>query len=173
MNQKTEAQQKTHYRKAFNSPYLSSADVVEPVVFTVQRAALEPDKSKKTKDMLNTLYFAEREIRKGEPLKPMVLNATNSKMMKEITGSHFLEDWHGVRVQIYVKNDVRFGRDMVDGLRIMPAPQRKQLHPGTSNWTNAKEAYKRDGNLTAVLEKVDISPEHQEQLIAEVESEVS
>ncbi|HEY4714425.1 MAG TPA: hypothetical protein VIH30_09345, partial [Aquirhabdus sp.] len=77
--------EKTHYRKAFHSPYLSAADITEPVVLTIQRVNLEPDKTKKTKDLFNTAYFVERQIRVGEPLKPMILNATNSKMLKTLT----------------------------------------------------------------------------------------
>ena len=81
---------KTHYRKAFNSPYLSSADIVEPTDLTISHVRLEPDKTKKTKDLLNTAYFKEREIRKGEALKPMVLNATNSKMLaNEMDKTHY------------------------------------------------------------------------------------
>ena len=37
---------KTHYRKAFNSPYLSSADIVEPTDLTISHVRLEPDKTK-------------------------------------------------------------------------------------------------------------------------------
>ncbi|MDF3665184.1 hypothetical protein P3S60_23560, partial [Enterobacter hormaechei] len=47
---------KTHYRKAFDSPYLSSADIVEPTVLTIARATLENDKTKKSKDVFNTAY---------------------------------------------------------------------------------------------------------------------
>lgn len=54
---------KTHYRKAFDSPYLSSADIVEPTVLTIARATLENDKTKKSKDVFNTAYFEERELR--------------------------------------------------------------------------------------------------------------
>ena len=71
---------KTHYRKAFDSPYLSSADIVEPTVLTIARATLENDKTKKSKDVFNTAYFEERELRPGEKPKPMILNATNSKI---------------------------------------------------------------------------------------------
>ncbi|EAM4476848.1 hypothetical protein EA593_25365, partial [Salmonella enterica subsp. enterica serovar Give] len=92
------SEQKTHYRKAFDSPYLSSADIVEPTILTIARVALESDKTKKTKDVFNTAYFEERELRPGEKLKPMILNATNSKTLKGITGSPFLEDWGGVKV---------------------------------------------------------------------------
>ena len=160
---------KTHYRKAFDSPYLASADIVEPIVLTVKFVRLEPDRTKKTKDKFNTAHFAEKEIRPGEPLKPMILNATNSKTMKQLTGSAFIDDWNDVRVTVYVDHNVKFGKESVEGLRISPqAPTRKVLTPEmTKAWENAKAAYKRDGHLDSVLSRVDISEEHQAQLIAE------
>ena len=163
--------EKTHYRKAFDSPYLSSADIVEPTVLTVKYVDLAIDRTKKTKDFFNTAHFVETEIRKGEVLKPMILNASNSKTMKQLTGSAFIDDWQNVRITIYVDHNVRFGKETVEGLRISPyAPEvsRKVLTPAnTTPWANAKAAYKRDGNLDAVLMKVDISEEHQAQFMDE------
>lgn len=165
---------KTHYRKAFDSPYLSSADIVEPTVLTIRLVALEPDKTKKTKDVFNTAHFVEKEIRPGEPLKPMILNATNSKTMKALTGSAFLEDWQNVRVTIYVDNNVRFGKEVMEGLRISPhAPEQRYITPGTRLWENAKKAYQRDGTLDAVLAKAAMSDEHQKQLIEECQRAVA
>lgn len=163
--------EKTHYRKAFNSPYLSSADITEPTVLTVQRVTLELDKTKKTKDLFNTAYFVEKEIRSGEPLKPMILNAGNSKTLKALVGSAFIDDWTNIKITVYVDGSVRFGKDTVEGLRISkiaPTITRRVITPQTENlWSNAKAAYLRDGNLKAVLSKADISEEHQLQLIAE------
>jgi hypothetical protein len=162
--------EKTHYRKAFDSPYMSSADIVEPTVLTIKRVALEGDKTKKTKDLFNTAHFVEREIRPGEKLKPMILNATNSKTMKGLTGSAFIDDWQNVRVTVYVDPGIKFGKDTVEGLRISPyAPEeKKQITPEVANlWKRAKAAFMRDGNLDAVLSYADMSQEHQEQLIAE------
>lgn len=163
--------EKTHYRKAFDSPYLSSADIVEPTVLTVKHVKLEADRTKKTKDLFNTAHFVEKEIRRGEPLKPMILNATNSKTMKALTNSAFIDDWNNVRITIYVDHNVRFGKESVEGLRISPhAPEavKRTISPEqVKAWASAKEAYKRDGNLDAVLDKVNISEEHQTQLIEE------
>ncbi|EIK5380145.1 hypothetical protein LJ917_001602 [Salmonella enterica] len=163
------SEQKTHYRKAFDSPYLSSSDIVEPTILTIARVALESDKTKKTKDVFNTAYFEERELRPGEKLKPMILNATNSKTLKGITGSPFLEDWGGVKVTVFVDKNVRFGKESVEGLRISPARVIKpSLTPEkTQAWSNAKAAYQRDGNLDAVKSRMDISPAFEQQLIAE------
>jgi hypothetical protein len=165
--------EKTHFRKAFDSPYLSSSDLVEPVTLTVKEVRLEADKSKRTKDKFNTMYFVESEIRKGEPLKPMILNAGNSKIMKSLTNTPFIEDWAKTKVTIYVEHNVKFGKETMDGLRISPnKPQGKSLLTPdlTKNWENAKQAYLRDGNLTKVLERVDMSQEHQLQLKKECEA---
>lgn len=164
--------EKTHYRKAFDSPYLSSADIVEPTVLTVARVSLEVDRTKKTKDMFNTAHFVEKELRPGEKLKPMILNASNSKTMKGLTGSAFIDDWQNIRITVYVDHNVRFGKETVEGLRISPhAPERKYLTPNqTKAWENAKSAYKRDGSLDAVLARVSMSDEHQAQLMEECEA---
>jgi hypothetical protein len=160
---------KTHYRKAFDSPYLSSADIVEPTNLTIASVRLEIDRTKKTKDKFNTAYFAQEFLRPGEKLKPMILNASNSKMLKKIANSPFIEDWANVGVTVYVDHNVRFGKETVEGLRIMPQSVMKPtLTPeNTKAWENAKAAYKRDGNLHKVFERVILSEEHQAQLIAE------
>lgn len=153
--------EKTHYRKAFNSPYLSSADIVEPTVLTVKCVRLEQDKTKKTKDCFNTAYFTEPEIRHGEPLKPMILNAHNSKVIKTLTGSSFIDDWNDVPVTVYVDSNVKFGRDTVEGLRISTEPPRakRAIQRDSKQWEHAVTAYKRDGNLDKVREHVLVSDE--------------
>ena len=160
---------KTHYRKAFDSPYLSSADIVDATQLTISSVKLEIDQTKKTKDSFNTAHFSEKEIRPGEKLKPMILNASNSKTLKNLTGSPFIEDWKNVPVMIYVDHNVRFGKETVEGLRISPnKPEKKQLTPDNIKaWDNAKAAYKRDSNLDKVLERMIMSDTDQAKLIAE------
>lgn len=162
----------THYRKVFDSPYLSSMDVVDPITLTIAKVTQEADKTKKSKETFNTAYFAEKFIRPGEKLKPMILNATNSKTMAKLTGSPFIEDWAGARVTVYVERGIKFGRETVDGLRIMQAPTRKEITPGNVKmWEAAKAAYRRDGNLDKVLAKADMTDEHVAQLIDECRQE--
>ena len=160
---------KTHFRKAFDSPYLSSADIVGPTVLTVARVTLEADRTKKTKDVFNTAWFAERELRPGEKLKPMILNATNSNTLKKLTGSPFIEDWVNLKVTVYVDPNVRFGKEVMEGLRISPkVPVAASITPATVKaWQNAKAAYQRDGNLDAVLARASMTDEDQARLIEE------
>jgi hypothetical protein len=163
--------EKTHYRKAFNSPYLSSADIIGPTVLTIAKVMLQADQTKKSKDEFNTAYFKEKFLRPGELLKPMILNAQNSKIMKELADSPFIDDWQDITVTIYVDHNVKFGRETVEGLRISPqrpATTKPVVTPDNKKiWDSAINAYKRDGNFKAILEKADMSPEHQQMIIDE------
>ena len=88
--------------------------------------------------------------------------------VRKITGTPFIEDWGNTRVTVYVERGIKFGRDTVDGLRVMQAAQRKFITPENARmWEAAKAAYRRDGNLDKVLEKADMIEEHIEQLKAE------
>ena len=166
---------KTHFRKAFDSPYLSSADIVGPTVLTIKSVTLEGDHTKKTKDHFNTAHFVESELRPGEKLKPMILNATNSKTLRNITGSAFIDDWQNVTVTVYVDPNVRFGKESVEGLRISPKPPgKKVLTPeNVKQWDAAKKSYIETGNLERVLSRVDMSRDHQTQLMEECTNEVA
>jgi hypothetical protein len=99
----------------------------------------------------------------------MILNATNSKTLKNLTGSAFIDDWINVSVTIYVDPNVRFGKETMEGLRISPQkPEKKMIGPESGKaWENAKIAYKRDGNLNSVLVRVGMSQDHQNQLVEE------
>jgi len=167
-----EAQGLTHYRKAFNSPYLSAADIVGPTNLTISHVLLQPDASNKSKDFFNTAYFAEREIREGEVLKPMILNVGNSKMVAGFSGSKFIEHWQNIRVTIFVAENVKYGRDLVEGLRVSAEQPPKQLPFLTPDqedtWNAAVASLANTGGLTKVLEHMQISPEHQAQLHTQV-----
>ena len=158
-------EEKTHYRKAFNSPYLSAADVVEPMTFQIKFVALQEDATKKTKDKFNTIHWVEKEIRAGEELKPMILNATNSRTLKTLTGSPYIEDWAGTHVTVYTEQGIRFGRDTVEGLRISTEKLRiakPALNQQGPQWANAVAAYKRDKSFTAIEKRCTVSDEQKE-----------
>jgi len=143
--------------------------MVGPIALTISHVTLEADRTKQSQNHFNTAHFVERELRPGEPLKPMVLNATNSSTMRKLTGSPFIEDWQNVRVTIYVDPNVRFGKDITEGLRINPKPPTiSAITPANKKaWDNAKAAYRRDGNLDAVLARASMSDVDQQQLIKE------
>lgn len=174
MNQQSH---KTHYRKVFKSDHLSVADLEDfleagsNLNFTITQVKQEMGiKVAGRTGNFNIAYFKEN-------IKPLVLNATNSKVLKTLTQSSFVEDWKNLYINLYIDPNAAIKGEVVGGVRInpnLPARQQAILNPEqTERWNNAKEAYKRDGNLNAVKKRVGISPEHEQQLINEVQSEQS
>lgn len=155
---------KTHYRKVFKSDHLGVADLEDllesgsNLVFTIKNVRQEIGAKVAGKKInANIAYF-------NEPIKPLVLNATNSKIVKGFAkNSPFVEDWAGIAVQVYIDPTVKMKGDIVGGVRINPQqPQARQTvtKDNAKLWKGAVNAYKRDGNLDAVLAKADISPEN-------------
>lgn len=156
--------EKTHYRKVFKSDHLGSADIEDfkengsDLIFTIAHVRQEINAKVAGKKIdANIAYFKEK-------IKPMVLNATNSKVLSKLTKSSFVEDWVNVTIQLYIDASVRMKGEVVGGVRISPNVVRPKKPVVTKEnaamWTNATNAYKRDGNFYAVLERADISKEN-------------
>ena len=170
------SENKTHYRKVFKSDHLGVADLEDlqesgsNLVFTIKHVKQEFDVRVAGKKInANIAYF-------NEPIKPLVLNATNSKVVKEFNGkSPFVEDWSNTIIQLYIDSNVKLMNEVVGGVRInpkQPATTKRIITPEKSNmWKNAKDAFKRDGNLVAVLEKAEMSKDHQFMLVEECHKE--
>lgn len=170
------SEKKTHYRKVFKSDHLGQADIEDytetgsNLVFTIAYVRQEFGVMVAgRKGDHNIAYFVEK-------IKPMVLNATNSKIVRGFAGgSPFVEDWKNIPVQFYIDPNVKMKGEKVGGVRISPIqPQltKKVITPETTAlWNNAKNAYKRDGNLVAVLERCDMSPDDQLKLMEECKAE--
>ena len=108
----------------------------------------------------NIAYFSNKGV------KPWVLNAGNSKIVKKLAGgSSFVEDWGNLTVQLYIDHTASYGGEITGGVRVNPNPPIKRRAVITREnkelWTNAKNAYKRDGNFDAVLKRADISQDDQ------------
>lgn len=162
---------KTHYRKVFKSDHLGVADLEDLIEagsnlnFTISCVKQEfKVRVAGKKGDFNIAYFAEG-------IKPLVLNATNSKTLKKITGSSFVEDWQNLYINLYIDPSASIGGQTVGGVRInpnLPAREKPPLTKENANqWESAKAAYLRDGNLNKVKARVSISPELESQLIEE------
>lgn len=155
---------KTHYRKVFKSDHLGVADIEDLIeaksnlIFTINQVKQEIGvKVAGRKGNYNIAYFQE-------DIKPLVLNATNSKAMKFLAGgSSFVEDWAGIPVQLYIDPTASFGGEITGGVRIHPNPVKKrmELMPNTHAWDRAIGAYRRAGDLSEVLKHMDISDVNQ------------
>jgi hypothetical protein len=155
--------EKTHYRKVFKSDHLGVADLEDFIeagsnmTFTVSHVLQHQNEQVAGKKInCNVAYFVEK-------IKPLVLNSGNSKVMKGFAkNSPFVEDWNNIPITLYIDHSARLKGEVVGGVRINPsAPKGKQtLTPDSPNWQSAVDAYKRDGNLDAVLKRAHIAPEH-------------
>lgn len=162
---------KTHYRKVFKSDHLGVADLEDlqeagsNLVFTITHVKQEIGVAVAgRKGNYNIAYFNEK-------IKPLVLNATNSKTVKGFCdNSPFVEDWVNVNVHLFIDPNVKMKGEIVGGVRIN-TNQPKQK--GTINkdnkkgWDKAVTAYKRDGNFDAVVSKAFISEENMEAIMLE------
>lgn len=164
---------KTHYRKVLKSDHLGIADLEDfqeegsSLIYNIKFVNQEHGARVAGKKIdANIAYF-------NEPIKPLVLNATNAATMRLLTGSPFIEDWQNIPVQLYIDNNVKMKGEIVGGVRISPiAPKVQQVitPENAKAWANVVNAYKRDGNFDKVLARAVVSPEHQQQIINEYSS---
>lgn len=135
---------KTHYRKVFKSDHLGVADLEEymedgkDLIFTIKEVKQEIGvRVAGTKGDHNIAYFKE-------DIKPLVLNATNSKIVKSFNNnSPFVEDWGNTLVELYIEPNIKFGKDTVEGVRIKPVqPKLTKTKPKftQANFEKAKQA---------------------------------
>lgn len=106
----------THWKKLTNPDYLG-AYALEPgqdLIVTIKSVANEvvtgTDGKKET---CSVMHFVEK-------VKPMVLNATNSKTITKLLKTPYIEQWAGRKIQIYVESGIKAFGDIVDALRIRP-----------------------------------------------------
>jgi hypothetical protein len=171
----SDQQPKTHYRKVFKSDHLGQADLEDfkeegsNLVFTVAYVNQEMGAKVAGKTInANIAYFVER-------IKPLVLNATNSAVMKKLTGSAFIEDWQSVVIQLYIEPNVKMKGEVVGGVRIShltPKLAKPQITKDNAKmWGNAKAAYIKHGNFIRIFKQADITPENQALMLAEIKAE--
>ena len=113
---------KTHWKKLNNPDYLG-AYALEPgedLILTIKNAQEETytgNGGKKETGLV--VHFNEREY------PPLICNATNAKTISKVSGSPYVEDWSGQKVQFYAAEVSAFG-EVVEALRIRPFPPKTE-----------------------------------------------
>lgn len=99
--------------------------------------------------------------------KPMILNATNQKIMQKLFDSPYIEDWKGKKMILFVAKVKAFG-DTVDALRVKPtAPKLPELTPSHEKWEAAKTAIKAGNtNVTDIRKSYILSADNEKLLTA-------
>lgn len=118
----------THWRKILNTEYLGGFDLddgqgkFEDIVVTIKDVKRETVKDQNGKDdTCLVLHF-------NEPVKPMILNVTNSKTITKLTKTPYIEKWIGSRIQIGTEKVKAFG-ETHDALRIRKFPPKTTAKP--------------------------------------------
>lgn len=132
---------KTHWKKLHNPDYLGAyslnqgEDMILTIDYVKNEIVTNPDGRK---EECPVVHFTEKE-------KPMILNVTNMKTISKIAGSPYVEDWHGIKIQLYTALVKAFGEEM-EALRIRPkAPQATKpvLDQNYKGWNAAINALKQ------------------------------
>lgn len=157
---------KIHWKKQFNYDYLGSY-------------SLEPGK-----DMILTIKSIGKEMVTGsngkkeecvvckfsENVKPMILNKTNCKIIENVYGTPYIDDWVGKKIQIYAARVRAFG-DEVEALRIrkkVPQTNKPELTPDMSAWNKAIEHLSKNGKIEDIRKKYKLSEENADKLMEAV-----
>ena len=155
---------KTHWKKVFNSDYLGSCDLEDgkDLKAVIKSVAIGTVKNTDGKEQeRNIATFTDPKI------KPMILNVTNSKMVKKFAKSVYINDWNNIPVQIYSKDDIKAFGDITEGLRIRPTQPRMEkpkLTPASQAWPKAIEFLSKEGTIDQVKAKYELTISDEELL---------
>lgn len=161
---------KTHYRKIFKSDHLGSADLEDfieqkkPLIFTIKEVRQELNVMVAgKKGNHNIAFFVEN-------IKPFVLNAGNCKIMKSFAnGSPMVEDWKNITVELYIDENVKFGKDIVSGVRIRQTQPKEKTKPEFKE-ANFEAAANANATIEFIKENRTVSPETELKYIEYVKS---
>jgi len=159
---------KTHYRKVFKSDHLGVADLEDLIeakqklVFTIKEVKQEINiLVAGRKGNHNIAYFKEN-------IKPLVLNAGNSKIMRDFNKSPFVENWSNTVVELYIQDGVKFGHDTTSGVRIrkvQPKTAKPELTPKmSSEWNRAISHLNKNGTIDDIKKRYILSYENEQKL---------
>lgn len=141
---------KTDWRKYRKSTHLASADLDAmetdniPLIFTIKDVKFESgvDVSGTKQDGI-FCYFIE-------PIKPLKLNSTNNKILAGFAKQdgligkecHVIENWRGMKIELYVDRNVKMMGAITDGVRIKPIRPKEKVKTNftESNFESAKKA---------------------------------
>ena len=151
---------KHHYRKVFKSDHLGSADLEDykeqgkALIFTIKEVRQEFGVAVAgKKGDFNIAYFAESGV------KPFVLNATNSKIVKGFAGgSPFVEDWKNIRIELYIDESVKMKGEVVGGVRIRPTQPVVKAKP-LFDESKFKVAFDKGFSIPEIKNHYDVTPE--------------
>jgi hypothetical protein len=166
----------THWKKVINHDYINEGDLDSgTIIATIKEIKLQEITSAGgKKDEKHVLHFVETNV------KPLILSAKeNFKSLEKVAGSPHIENWIGVKIEIWYNPNVKFGRETVGGVRIKPtapviqkptAPVIQKPAIPESMWNAAQEKMKSGTTSVEAIEKnYTLTPE-QKQILNSLKS---
>ena len=116
-----------NWRKVYKSDHLGVIDLEDLVaqgkklIFTIEKVQQEfGAKVAGKKGDFNIAYFKEE-------IKPLVLNATNARVLRSFATSGEVETWCNIPVELYIDSNVKaIGGGITEGVRISPVKPKIQ-----------------------------------------------
>jgi hypothetical protein len=166
---------KTHYRRVFKSDHLGISDLEDfieekvTLIFTIKEVkqhVIDPSVKGSGVSVAGKVISANI-AHFVEPIKPLVLNSTNSKVVKSLAGgSPFVEDWKNICVELFIDSSVKMKGEVVGGVRLKAGS--KSLPKLTKDmpqaYLNALNHIKAGNDFKKIEERFFISEEIKNQL---------
>ncbi len=163
----------THYRNVFKSDHLGVADLEEMLedkkrlVFTITKVTqhLMIDGDKKSGVVVAGRRISANIADFKEGIKPLCVNAKNSKILAGFYGDKFVKNWKGeMVVELYIDPTVKLKGEVTGGVRIKPDKaiiKKPELTPTHKKWADAMTAVQMNGaDIESIRLHWTISDEH-------------
>jgi hypothetical protein len=157
----------TDWRKFRKSTHLASADLDaletegKKLIFTIKEVKYEQgvDVSGTKMDGI-FCYFVE-------PIKPLKLNSTNNKILAGFAKKnglqgkecHVIENWKGMKIELYVDRNVKMMGAITDGVRIKPLQPTEVKTKPIFTEANFEAAKNAKATIEQIKTKYEITPE--------------
>lgn len=157
---------KTDWRKYRKSTHLASADLDaletegKDLIFTIKEVKYETNVNVSGTKMDGIFcYFVE-------PIKPLKLNSTNNKILSGFAKQlghkgkecHIIENWKGIKIELYVDRNVKMMGAITDGIRIKPLMPKVKTKPEFKE-ENFEAAKKANATIEQIKTKYNITKE--------------
>ncbi len=158
---------KTHWKSMQDKTFLGSWDFETGKTYTVKITSVKSVEmmAQKGAEMKHQPVTFFEGIKKG-----MVINNGNGLVISKISGSPYIEDWIGVKITIFLKENERTPQGNQTVIRVSekkPLPKKKtELTPENKKlWGKAVEALKKGKTINVIKERYKLSKENEVQLL--------
>lgn len=104
----------THWKKLYNPNYFGCYcfESGKDIVLTIEKMVQENVVGEGGRSELCTVMYFKEDV------KPLICNKTNCKTIAKLFKTPIIEKWCGRKIQLYADNNVKFGKEIVQGVRV-------------------------------------------------------